>query len=636
MPLRARRYRLLAELGRGGMGVVWRAHDERLGRQVAVKVVHDWVAADRDLKRRFELEWAALARLQHPHIVRLYDVAEEHGRTLLVMELVEGRTLAQLLAGRTLGWEDTRRVAAPIAAALAYAHGRGVVHRDLTPANILVEQESGRVVVSDFGLARLAQTGSAPVSGVLAGTPEYWSPEQAAGHETGPPSDLYSLGCLVHRLLTGTPPFAGGDRLAAGLRRVHEDPATLGSIAPDAPADACRLVDSLLVRDPAHRPTAAEIAPWLAGTRPAAAAARPAVSERREPLTLPAATLGALRVHRAGRRRRARALGLTAACLAALAGGAVYAVASMEPPGIAAPAVVGDGLAEARHEVAAAATQADVERPRVQVAGRAYSEDVPRGAVLTQDPGPGEHVASTSALLVRISLGSAWATVPDASGRKTRDALRLLGDAGFAPRRRYGPSLTVPAWHVAQTRPAAGSRLRRPAAVEVLVSTGPPRAHVPDARGDAVDDAVSALERAGFATSVQERPSTSEAPGTVLELRPAPGTKIPVGSTITVVVAREPQWVTARSFDGRDDATTDAISVPAGARVVLLAHDDSWFGFGRGWVGAAWNGDDRGSTAIDAGGETVLVEPGNTDREIAFRLEPHGSTRWELRVETVG
>ena len=636
MQLRARRYRLLAELGRGGMGVVWRAHDERLGREVAVKIVHDWVAADRDLKRRFELEWTALARLQHPHIVRLYDVTEDHGRTLLVLELVEGRTLAELLAGRTLGWEDARRVAAPIAAALTYAHGRGVVHRDLTPANILVEQESGRVVVSDFGLARLAQAGSAPVSGVLAGTPEYWSPEQAAGRETGPPSDLYSLGCLLHRLLAGVPPFSGGDRLAAGLRRVHENAAPLASVVPAAPADARRLVDSLLVRDPAERPTAAEIAPWLAGTRASLATAPAARRAERDALTLPAATLGALRLHRAGRRRRFRALGIAATGIAALGGGAVYAVASMEPAGIAAPSVVGDGLPEARHEVAAAATEAGVERPRIQVTGRAYSEDVPKGAVLTQDPGPGEHVASTSALLVRISLGSAWATVPDTAGQETRSALRTLGDAGFTPTRRYGPSLSVPAWHVAETRPAAGSRLRRPAAVQVVVSTGPPRAHVPDARGDTVDDAVSSLERAGFATSVEERPSTTADPGTVLELRPAPGTRIPVGSTITVVVAREPQWMTARSFDGEEDATTDTISVPAGARVVLVAHDTSWFGFGRGWVGAAWSGDESGATTIDAGDDAVLVEPANSGRAIAFRLEPHGSTRWELRVETVG
>jgi len=308
----------------------------------------------------------------------------------------------------------------------------------------------------------------------------------------------------------------------------------------------------------------------------------------------------------------------------------------MEPAGIAAPAAVGDSLVEARHEVAAAARDSGVDRPPIQVTGRAYSEDVPQGAVLTQDPGPGEHVPSTAALLVRVSLGSAWATVPDATGQQTRAALRRLGDAGFTPTRRYGPSLTVPAWHVSETRPAASSRLRRPAAVEVVVSTGPPRAAVPNERGAYVDDAVSALEGAGFATSVEETPSTREEPGTVLELRPAPGTRIAVGSTITVVVAREPQWVTARTFDGGSDATTDAIAVPSGARVVLLAHDDSWFGFGRGWVGAAWSGDEEGSTTIDAGDDAVLIEPSDTPRAVAFRLEPHGSTRWELRVETVG
>ena len=632
-----RRYRLLDELGRGGMGVVWRARDERLGRDVAVKIVHDWVAADRDLKRRFEQEAAALARLQHPHVVRLYDVDEANGRTLLVMELVEGESLAQLVSGRTLDWDDGRRVAAPIAAALAYAHGRGVVHRDLTPANVLVERESGRVVVSDFGLARLARTGaSAPVSGVLAGTPEYWSPEQAAGRATGPETDLYALGCLLHRLLTGAVPFVGEDRLAAGLRRIHEDAPTLASAAPGAPETARELVDSLLARDPAERPSAAEVARQLGVPEALAGDAPATVRPDRDALTLPAATFAVRRAHRAGRRRRIRLGALGAASVAALAGGAVYAVASMEPAGIAAPAVVGDDLAQARREVAAAARQDGVERPVVQVTSRAYSEDVPEGAVLSQDPGPGDHVPATGELRVRLSLGTSWATVPDERGRPTQEALRELGQAGFKPARRYAPSLSVAAWHVAELRPAAGSRLQRPATVEVVVSTGPPRVAVPDARGGSIDDAVAALERAGFAASIEETPSATASPGTVLELRPAAGARTPVGSTITVVVAREPRWVTVRAFEGDEDASTRAISVPAGARVVLEAHNTSFLSFFDGWVGASWDGDDRGSVELDAGREAVLVEPSGSERTLAFQLTPHGSARWELRVETVG
>ena len=191
----AHRYRLVEQLGRGGMGVVWRARDERLGRDVALKVLHGWVADDPELRERFEREAAALARLEHPHVVRLYDVLEDRGQTVLVLELVDGEGLHAVVAGHALEWDEVRRYCAPVASALAHAHARGVVHRDLTPSNVLVERGTGRVVVTDFGLARLVRgSTSAPVSGVLAGTPEYWAPEQAAGEATGPATAAIGAG----------------------------------------------------------------------------------------------------------------------------------------------------------------------------------------------------------------------------------------------------------------------------------------------------------------------------------------------------------------------------------------------------------------------------------------------------------
>ena len=154
---------------------------------------------------------------------------------------------------------------APVAAALAHAHARGVVHRDLTPANVLVERGSGRLVVTDFGLARLARSSrSAPVSGVLAGTPEYWAPEQASGEATGPATDLYALGCILYPALSGRLPFEGEDRLATGLRRAHEAaPLACDRGRPAAPPEAVELVDRLLARDPAaprHARAAAALA----------------------------------------------------------------------------------------------------------------------------------------------------------------------------------------------------------------------------------------------------------------------------------------------------------------------------------------------------------------------------------------
>ena len=495
---------------------------------------------------------------------------------------------------------------------------------------MLVERGSGRVVVSDFGLASLARAGgSTPVSAVLAGTPEYWSPEQAAGRDSGTPTDLYALGCLLFRLLSGRVPFEGEDRLAAGLRRIQEDAPPLDD---DVPPEARALVAALLSRDPADRPDAADAARRLgAPVRPPTRTPGARVP-RREELTLAAATLARRSPHRSQRGRR-RVLALAVAVVAALIGGAVYAVASMDPPGVPAPAVVGDSLAETRSEIARAAKEANVDAPVVQVVERSYSEDVPAGEVLSQDPTPGEHVPATGALRVRLSLGSAWADVPGVVGVKTRTALKALADAGFRPVRRYGPSLTTPAWHVTETRPAAGSRLRRPASVTVIVSTGAPRATVPRVRGRSADDALDALEDAGFATNVEERSSTED-PGSVLAVQPAAGTRLRVGSTVTVVVAREPQWEVEQAFEGEDSATTEPLAVPAGARVVLVVDNTSFLGFLDGWVGAAWRGDDDGAAEVDTGRETVIVEPTDADRTLEFRIEPHGSVRWKLVVET--
>src|SRR5262249_29559604 len=154
-------------------------------------------------------------------------------------------------------WGEAASYAQPVCEALAYAHGKGVVHRDLTPPNILIERETGRVLTTDFGLARIARSAdSVTATGLLLGTPEYWSPEQAMGRDSDGAADMYSLGCIVYLLVSGRLPFEGDDRLAVGLRRAHEDPPSLAVRAPDAPGSAVALVDSLLSRDSAQRPDA--------------------------------------------------------------------------------------------------------------------------------------------------------------------------------------------------------------------------------------------------------------------------------------------------------------------------------------------------------------------------------------------
>ena len=648
----ANRYRLREQIGRGGMGVVWRARDERLGRDVALKLLHPWVADDPELRARFEREAAALARLEHPNVVRLYDVLENDGQTVLVMELVDGVSLDALIEGTPLDWDEARRYGAPVAAALAHAHTRGVVHRDLTPANVLVERRTRRVVVTDFGLARLARSShSAPVSGVLAGTPEYWAPEQAAGRATGPATDLYALGCILFRMLSGRMPFEGEDRLATGLRRAHEAAPSLAGPVPGASPEAVALVDRLLARDPEQRGDTIAAATAL-GADQAALPGAPGAEDNprvdstqalsaptlvtriiREPATIVRGIREEVRAHRAVRRGRAVAALVGVAVAVSIAGGGVYAIASDDPVGVSAPDVVGTRVTAARADVTKRARDDGMPVPKVKIVDRSYSESAPSGAIIAQDPPEGKRIPENGALLVSVSKGSAYADVPSVAGLEGGAAFALLERKGFTPTRRYAPSTEIEAWHAVGTEPGAGERLKRPVRVSLVVSTGPPKLPVPSLDGLNGDDAARALREAGFSPVVDERPETSVEPGTVLGVSPRPGTRTALGSTVTVAVARAPRWEPITRLEGTEDASPHPIDVPAGARLVLSTTDTSPLGLWGGRVAVALSGDSEGSTEIDAGQTMVLADASDGDRTIAVAVDVHGSAHWTLAVE---
>ncbi|WP_046508363.1 serine/threonine-protein kinase [Streptomyces odonnellii] len=249
----AGRYRLGSRLGRGGMGVVWRADDELLGRRVAVKELH----AAHDGEGAATLREArAVARVKHPHVVVVHDVVvEEDGRPYIVMELVEGGSLADLLSARgPVGPAEAARIGLALLGALRAAHGLGVLHRDLKPANVLLEEGTGRVVLTDFGIARLAGATTITDPGSFVGSPEYTAPERVLdGDVAGPASDLWSLGALLCATLSGESPFHR-DSLAGVLHAVVEaeirPPGAAGPLLP--------VVRGLLHRDPASRMDAAE------------------------------------------------------------------------------------------------------------------------------------------------------------------------------------------------------------------------------------------------------------------------------------------------------------------------------------------------------------------------------------------
>lgn len=221
-------YTLQEELGRGGMGIVYRAEQRSLGREVAVKVILRGALASSGDVARFRSEAEAAARLEHPGIVPIFEVGEVNGHVYFTMPLVRGQTLNELLADGPLSSRNAARLVRDVARAIQYAHERGVVHRDLKPANVLVDLEE-RTHVTDFGLAKRVydeRTASLTATGAILGTPAYMAPEQAAGGrgEVGPASDVYSLGALLYALVTGRPPFQGPSPVDTLLMVLEQDP----------------------------------------------------------------------------------------------------------------------------------------------------------------------------------------------------------------------------------------------------------------------------------------------------------------------------------------------------------------------------------------------------------------------------
>jgi serine/threonine protein kinase len=253
-------YELEGEIGRGGMSVVYRARDLRLNRPVAVKVLPPELAYDPAIRTRFTREAQTSALLAHPHIVPIYDVGEREGIAYFVMALVTGGNLATLLAREPRQpIDEVRRLVCEIAEALAYAHLRGVIHRDIKPDNILLDGETGRAMVTDFGIARALEAGTRlTVTGGAVGTPTYMSPEQAVGErDVDGRSDIYSLGVLAYQMLTGRVPFTGGNSMALLLKHVTERPRPIAELRPETPRAMRDAIERALAKAPEDRwPTA--------------------------------------------------------------------------------------------------------------------------------------------------------------------------------------------------------------------------------------------------------------------------------------------------------------------------------------------------------------------------------------------
>jgi serine/threonine-protein kinase len=603
------RYRLTASLGVGASARVYLATDTQLHRQVAVKVLHDALAADPDVRRRFSTEARAAAGVNHPHLLAVYDVGDDDGPFLVTEYLAGGSLRALLDRVGTLSPSQVLLIGLEAARGLEHAHAAGLIHRDIKPANLLFGDD-GRLRIADFGLAKvLAEAALTEPSMSPLGTARYASPEQARGEAVSPATDVYSLALVLVEAATGRTPFAsehpiGG--LVSRTERALEAPPGLGALG-EVVARAGRL-------DPAERPDASELAALLLAAAPQLARPAPLPLVFHDPPTgePPAAGDDVTEVAPAPGRppagpgeeggtrfatpaeldltapspaavfdpgpvppravtpppplydqeaedeglpepRRGLAITLAVVILLAVLGGGAYAWYQAQPTTHTVPVLIGQQRDDI--EQLAGAGNWEVEIIETRVDGTAAGE------IVDQDPAPGVDLEEGEPLVVTVSLGPTLVPVPpELVGRSLADATAAIEAAGLTVgpvSRRFDE--VAPVDQVVALGPAAAeaTELPRGTAIALAVSDGPPPREVPDLVGLDVEEAVAALDELGLVADQQREASRDAPEGAVLRSEPGVGAMVEKGGTVVLIVSSGLPRVEVPDVEGLDvrDAT---------------------------------------------------------------------------------
>jgi eukaryotic-like serine/threonine-protein kinase len=554
------RYAVEARLAHGGMSTVYIATDVRLGRRVAVKVMQPALAEDPDFVERFNREARAAARLSHPDVVAVYDQGSDGAHVFLVMEYVPGSTLRDVIREKgRLSAGEAVAVMDHVLAALGAAHAAGLVHRDVKPENVLVTPD-GRVKVTDFGLAR-AVAGSSVTgdSGMMFGTAAYVAPEQVLGGVADVRSDVYSAGVLLFELLTGVVPFSGDTPVAVAYRHVNEDVPAPSTFVGGLPTELDALVAAATAREAPHRPTDAralhsglvdlrdrlglhDAVPTVGGDQPTEQIPRIVGQVAPTgPLTpadaalatsaLPVADAGATAPRR--RRRRWPILIALLAVLALLAGLGGWWLAVGRYTQV--PTVLTKPKAQAIAILEHAGFHPTI-GPAV------FSEEITKGLVAKESPGPGAHARKGSTITLQLSKGPERHAVPDVRNLTVDKAKAALVAAHLTyagSQRQF--STDIDRGRVISTTPDIGSPQPRETAVTLVVSKGPKPVVVPDVTGEPADQATAEIEALGLHVNPLKKFDDKVEQGNVISTSPDAGFRAHQGDTIAIIVSKGPR-----------------------------------------------------------------------------------------------
>ena len=559
------RYRVIRRLGSGGMANVYLAEDEELGRRVAIKVLDEKHANDEQFVERFRREAKNAASLSHPNIVSIYDRGEAEGTYYIAMEYIEGRTLKELIVSRgPLPVERAVSYARQILGAVRFAHRKGIVHRDIKPHNVLVDTD-GRLKVTDFGIAR-AGASQMTEAGSIIGTAQYLSPEQARGAPVDQRSDLYSVGIVLHEMLTGSVPFTGDTPVEIAMKHISAVPEPPSVARPDLPDDLDLVVLRALAKDPRERFQTAEemdaelgrVAAGLSVTEATADAATAVLAGSgvsdaaptavvRRPTPPPYAPRGGYYYEEPpppSRRSIWPWLLAAALVIAALIAG-LYAYERIQDE-LNANKPVPVPFVEGQEEALAVNNILDRDlEPKVV---REFNDTTEEGKVFDQDPESGERIERENIVTIRVSQGKRKVDVPNVTGLNVAEAVARLKDAGLEanPVEIFAPE---PEGTVTGQDPKAGKRVVEDTRVRINVSQGARPIAVPNVIGRSFEDAKGALEGEGFVVKRTDQNSNID-PNTVIDTKPASGTELQRGATVTVIVSKGPKDIAVPNVEG--------------------------------------------------------------------------------------
>ena len=550
------RYEIIEKIGNGGMSTVYKATDKILKRYVAVKILRDEFTTDEEFIKRFEGEAQAAARLTHPNIVSIYDVGVEGNLYYIVMELIQGKTLKEIIIEEKgpLPWKWSVNVAIQIASALEVAHRNNIVHRDIKPHNIIIT-EDGIAKVTDFGIAKAVSNSTITAFGTTIGSVHYFSPEHARGGFTDAKSDLYSLGVVMYEMVTGRVPFDADTPVSVALKHMQDEPEEPIEVNPNIPSAINKIIMKALKKDITLRYQSAT--EMLSDLRKALKEPDGDFVEQKEydntAMTQKINTdmYGNIQENNKDEKnrkeeknfiKRHKALSIVIGIILLFSlslGGTLLFLNATNPEEVKVPNIVGLSQEEAKKQIEEANLTFEVEKEE-------YDKEVPEGNVISLKTEIGDYTKDPSNLTVKegstisviISKGQEKAKVPNVKGKEKEEAIRIIEEAKLVAEVVEETSKTVQEGYVVSQETEPDTEVLAGETVKIHVSTGTgiKQVTVEGVTGRTEEEAKKALQKAGLKVNVAYEEDSSKDNEVVLKQSIDAGEVVDEGTTITITV----------------------------------------------------------------------------------------------------